>query len=296
MPAKGIGISPYFKKAAAAAVTPSPLIASWYAALSVKPSAALLTALNTLVNGMNTDGDWTELDFLAVVAGMETQEQALLPLKSTSGDIMLNVDLGGGGIVIDNSGATANGTDVINSKWNPNDNGSKWTLNSAFYGVYMQTQTVNTGQIFGSYSTPDDVNFYLSQISITQAAGSVSVTTPSNRPLNGGATAFGSVSKAKAGSNIPVYAGIKRTASNAGIAFINGNSSANNTSTPLGRSATDILLCGVNQTDSLGTDNIIACTTFIQRALLCGSGIVSQANTGARLNTFFVSRSLNPYV
>ena len=150
MPAKGIGISPYFKKAAAAAVTPSPLIASWYAALSVKPSAALLTALNTLVNGMNTDGDWTELDFLAVVAGMETQEQALLPLKSTSGDIMLNVDLGGGGIVIDNSGATANGTDVINSKWNPNDNGSKWTLNSAFYGVYMQTQTVNTGQTFGS--------------------------------------------------------------------------------------------------------------------------------------------------
>ena len=63
MPAKGIGISPYFKKAAAAAVTPSPLIASWYAALSVKPSSALLTSLNTLVNGMNTDGDWTELDF-----------------------------------------------------------------------------------------------------------------------------------------------------------------------------------------------------------------------------------------
>jgi len=47
----------------------------WYDSLSVKPSAGLWSDLQTLYDGMVSDGDWVEMDFFSMIACMETNEQ-----------------------------------------------------------------------------------------------------------------------------------------------------------------------------------------------------------------------------
>ena len=114
-------------------VQPNAFISSWYNALSVKPSETLLTDLNTLTAGMDADGDWTELDFFALSAGMETEEQALRPLKTTGSATMTNFDNGSGGLVWSVNGWAANGVDLILSGYNPFSNAVKYALNSASF-------------------------------------------------------------------------------------------------------------------------------------------------------------------
>ena len=297
MPAKGIGISPYFKKAAAAAVTPSPLIASWYTALSVKPSAALLTALNTLVDGMNTDGDWTELDFFALAGGMETQEQALRPLKTTGSATMTNFDNGGGGLTWTVNGFQGNNTDVILTGFNPSSNGVKYVLNSAYLGFFGNT-TLNTSVasfVVGIDYSPDDVVFYETTLKRTMTA--TTLTTASSYCLNS-STLNTSASKTKTSgnANFPYYIVNKRTGAANNIMWNTGVQTANNTGATTGIPNEQLVMMGfVTNYPSTGVV-YTGCPADYGRATLCGSGNVSQTNTGSRLNTFFSARSLNPYV
>ena len=301
MPAKGIGISPYFKKAAAAAVTPSPLIAAWYAALSVKPSSALLTSLNTLVNGMNTDGDWTELDFFSLSAGMETEEQALRPLKTTGNSVQTSVDFNGGVNFLPwtANGWATNGDGGILSGYNPFSNGVKYTLNSAFAAFYGNTRvnTSTTNSLCGGDYTTDEVSYFITTPSLNIVATSLSNGAsrgPNDNSTNNSATK----SKTSGDSNVPFYSGIKRTASNSKIAFINNINSAVlgivSTGVPNGEFASvgtySTNLISGNGGTAIGSGRLYA------RATIFGSGLVSQTNTGSRLNTFFQARGLNPYV
>jgi len=305
MPAKGIGISPYFKKAAAAAVTPSPLIASWYAALSVKPSSALLTSLNTLVNGMNTDGDWTELDFFSLSAGMETEEQALRPLKTTGSATMTNFDNGGGGLVWTVNGWAANGTDVIKTGLDLSLNSVKFTLNSAFMSFFGNTRTASAAarDAMGVIYNYDDLNEYYSIVNRQRAASSLNinnlnVNTPLYKP--DGVTLETPSTATKSGitignANVPYYMGNKRTGASSCISFVNGVNGAANTSTTSIIPVGEVCIMGYYNNHYLD-QSYVGFTSDYGRASLIGSGNVSQTNTGSRLNTFFVSRSLNPYV
>lgn len=301
MPAKGIGISPYFKKASAAAVTPSPLIAAWYAALSVKPSAALLTALNTLVNGMNTDGDWSELDFLSVSAGMETEEQALRPLKTTGNSVQTSVDFSGGVNFLpwSTNGWASNGDGGILSGYNPFSNGVKYTLNSAFAAFYGNTRvnTISTIILCGGDYTADEISFFLTSPSLSASATSLT-TTLGRGPNDNSINNIASKSKTSGDSNVPFYSGIKRTASNSKIAFVNNINSAALGIISTGVPNVEFASVGSYETDLIGGNGGIAIASgrLYARAALFGSGLISQTNTGSRLNTFFVSRGLNPYV
>lgn len=115
----------------------SPFLLSWYNSLTQgKPSQALLNALNTIMDGLNSDGIRTELDLFHLVGGMETDEQRLKPLISTSGSNFTNVN----SATLDSTGVTGNGTtSYLNLSWNPATNGVKFTQNDHSYGFYTRT-------------------------------------------------------------------------------------------------------------------------------------------------------------
>nr|WP_298655706.1 hypothetical protein [uncultured Flavobacterium sp.] len=299
MPGIGRGISPFLKRNLASAVAPNAFILSWYNALSVKPSAALTSALNDLTAGMNTDGDWTELDFFALAAGMETQEQALRPLKTTGSATMTNFDNGGGGLVWSVNGWAANTLDVIRTGYNLSTNSVKYTLNSAFIGFYGNTRanTETSASVFSVYYTVDALTQYQSDLIRTTDGTSVTVNCP---PLNIDTSGFNSsISKSKTNgnANFPYYIGLKRTGAAASIAFINGSNSSNNTSPSSLIPVGEIPFMGILNNDiATPAQDWTGMESGYGRAGLIGSGSVSQDNTGSRLNTFFTARGLSPYV
>lgn len=126
---------------------PSPLIEDWYDSLTVKPSLGLLYALNTLVEGMDADGNWEKLDFFALMAGMETDEQRLKPLVTTSGEDMVEV----GTTYLGSDGFHGNGLDsYIDTRWNSVDNGTNFTTSNAIVGVYVAGQMTTVKSVMGN--------------------------------------------------------------------------------------------------------------------------------------------------
>lgn len=138
-------------------VVPNALITPWYNALAVKPSNALLTALNDLSQGLFDDGNWQKTDLLGIAAGMETEEQQLKPLISTSGDDFVK---NGNPVMNTNGINTGGGAGYLDLKWNPTDDGSQYTLNSAFvssfYGnddiLYVQAALGSFNSVGGASS------------------------------------------------------------------------------------------------------------------------------------------------
>ena len=115
-------------------VIPSPLILTWYNSLAVKPSNALLTSLNTLAEGLDADANWAKLDLFGLVAGMETDEQRLRPLITTSGDDFV---ISGVPVLNANGIRNAGGAGYLDLKWNPTDDGSQYSINSAFISTQI---------------------------------------------------------------------------------------------------------------------------------------------------------------
>jgi hypothetical protein len=123
-------------------IPPSPLIQTWYNGLLVKPSNNLMTALNTLVDGLDADGNWDKLDLFGLLAGLETEEQRLKPLITTSGEDFVKI----GNPTLNNNGGKNNasfGSDYLDLKWNPTDDGIQYTLNSAFISTYQGNFPIN---------------------------------------------------------------------------------------------------------------------------------------------------------
>lgn len=136
MPGLGLGISPFFYKPTGGSTPPTSLLQSWYDSLSVKPSAGLWSDLNTLADTLNAAGKWAEFDFFAMIAAMETDEQRLRPLITTSGSDITAVN----SPTLDANGVTGNGTSsYLNFNWNPTAHSVKFTLNNSCYGVYNST-------------------------------------------------------------------------------------------------------------------------------------------------------------
>lgn len=144
-------------------VLPSALLLTWWTSLAVKPSNALMTSLNALVDGLNADGNWAKLDFFELIAGMETNEQRLRPLITTSGDDVLIV----GAPIINANGVRNNAAaGYLNLKWNPTDNGIQYTNNSAFISTYVGSAIAPFGSIAAFMGWANqytaDANSYLS--------------------------------------------------------------------------------------------------------------------------------------
>jgi hypothetical protein len=95
----------------------SPLLQTWYNSLIVKTSPALTTKLSVFMDGLDSDGVLADSYLIAPVGfGLETDEQRLRPLKTTSGDDLVAVN----SPTITSTGITGDGSNsYIDLKWNP---------------------------------------------------------------------------------------------------------------------------------------------------------------------------------
>ena len=123
----------------------SPFISNWYNALSVKPSQSLLDSLNELYDGIDADSNML-FDLLHPIGGLETMEQRVTPIISTSGTSFVNVNGG----TLNANGFTGDGaTSYLNLNWNPSTNGVNYSLNNACFGVYSRTNSQSANADMG---------------------------------------------------------------------------------------------------------------------------------------------------
>jgi hypothetical protein len=222
----------------------SPYLIEWYNSLSVKPSKGLLRDLNSLMDGLASNAIYPSLDLFHPIGGMETDEQRLRPIKTTSSTKTFTAV---NSPTLNVNGVTGDGaTNYINTNWNPSTNGVAYTLNSAFYGVYSRTQgalganaaSVWDGTNINTLNTRfTDDRFYGR---INQSAGtSFSVANTDGRGLFV----------------------VKRTASNAVALFKNGSSIATASDVSTARPVGDLYLCSRNNSgtaDSFWAGNAAA--------------------------------------
>lgn len=122
-------------------------LVAWYNALAVKPTQGLLDDLNDMMDSI-PQASFDEADLFHPIAGLETEEQRLKPIKSTSGLDFVKVGTG----TLDASGWQGNGTDgYLNLRWQPSTNGVKYLLNNAMYAFHIATNNVNLGCPLGAY-------------------------------------------------------------------------------------------------------------------------------------------------
>lgn len=125
-----------------------PLVETWYNALvGAKPSCELMFDLNKLVEGLDTDGNLNEMDLIHVMAGMETDEQRLLPLFTSSGTPFSTVNT----VTMNAYGVKGNGTDsYIDTNWAAAVNAVYYLQDSCSMLIKSKHPTGYTGMAIGS--------------------------------------------------------------------------------------------------------------------------------------------------
>jgi len=256
----------------------------WYDSLSVKPSAGLWTDLKIMADGMNEDGDWEEADLISVHAALETDEQRLRPFKTTSGDDFIPTNSPTLSVEGYNS---SDGSDrLIDCKWNPVDNGVKFTENNAYIGIYgvSKTSTGSGNEIFGASNENGDFGNCIISTSLTTTA----ITNASQTMINGYFNTTSTPSKTGLSNTIKrYYVGIKRTSSSSITKYINGVQNVVG-SLSTGLTPYDFSILGVNYGGVYST-----ATLHTSRACIVGSSLIDHDRVAARLNTFFASRGLS---
>ena len=144
------------------------LVASWYNALSIKPTPASITRLNTFVTQI---GNVADFDVISLVAGLETDEQRLRPLKTTSPDVFAIITSVANDYTLNFNGFKANGG-VINMKWNPKDDAVATSTNSQSVSIFNTSNEVGNSIEVGAlannnsetliFSRYNDGNMYAS--------------------------------------------------------------------------------------------------------------------------------------
>jgi len=245
----------------------------WYDSLSVKPSAGLWTDLKIMADGMNSDGDWVEADFVSLNAALETDEQRYKPLKTTSSSDIENVSSTPS---TSSAGIIADGLSTVSSKWNPSVNKVKYTLNSAYFGQYINTNTVDYFS-----QTSGDSSFSSSNTVVASLQGDNSF------------QSFDYGLMHNDGEDSPqIFLNPPDLSQNLfySVSVNGGNiySKLNNlsdllSSSPISIPNVELLIIDL-------TSDKINC-----RATIAGSGLINHNRIAARLNTFFASRGLTTY-
>lgn len=106
--------------------------------LSVQPSAAFKSAINTLVLTLKADGNWTTLDRLWIHAA-EVQQHATISLVNPTSTAITEVN---SPTWTANQGYTGNGsTQYLNTNFNTSSSGVNYTQNSNCIGIYSRNNT-----------------------------------------------------------------------------------------------------------------------------------------------------------
>jgi len=264
--------------------TPVSVLQTWYDSLSIKPSAGLWSDLKTMADGMNSDGDWSEMDFMSMIACMETDEQRLRPLKTTSGNDMVKVGaptLNASGVVNPSPGSL----NYINTKWNPTSNAVKYTVNNAFLAAYGDTVTSTTAQLFVAGAAETSPSF--TNTALIEIWANSTTSLRSKGYLHDGNSGAGFSTKSGLSNAAKRYfGGIKRSGSTL-TKFINNGTPVTASLASVGMPNLELLLLASNFDGSITAD-----TTHIIRTLVFGSSLIDNTRVYTRLNTFFTARGL----
>jgi len=264
-----------------ASVTPSPLIEDWYDSLSVKPSNALMTDLNTLVDGIDSDGNWSLLDLFGLIAGMETQEQQLKPLITTSGEDFVIV----GTPILNSNGARNNtGAGYLNLKWNPVDDGVQYAADSAFISTQIGEAIATFGSEAGFMGAFDESQpaaegtSYLTYADspTNRVSGAINfdgVTSTTPGIVNGTTTYY--LANVIVGGNYTIYKNAVTNSLSADAATILTN--------------LDFYGCDFSYSDGSPASSF---DNALLRHFMAGNGTANQTEIQTRLNTFYSSRGL----
>lgn len=214
----------------------------WYNSLTgAKPSRTLLRDLNNLMWGLENAGILSELDLFHPIGGLETDEQRLKPIISTSGNDFTNVN----SVTLNSNGATGNGSSsYLNLNWNPNTDGVKYVLNNAHIACYSRTDVAENSTDISAYNGTTQFTGFNIKWGDGNWYCNIHKTSSSMTYANANSLGF--------------YIG-QRTASTAQESFKNGVSIASNTLASVGIPNYDVYACGRNNAgtaDSFSTRNL----------------------------------------
>jgi hypothetical protein len=289
-PAIGIGISPFLRYGSGS--VPASVLQSWYDSLIVKPSAGLWSDLKIMADGMNTDGDWSEMDLFGSVAGLETDEQRLRPFKTTSGNDCIiegspNLSINGIDDPFDTSSA---GLDL---QWNPYVDGNKFTQNSAYICGFGITKISNiSGRTFMG-GIEEIIGVVVSKSVISIDSDNTNMIILNGSELNG-ISNQGASSKALLNSTKTFVIGIKRTDSANIVKYVNDNqfnSSIGSSVLPINGNIGFYGYYYYLDGSPLFT-GFIGTQTY-GRGYIAGSSLIDHNRVANRLNTFYASRGLS---
>jgi hypothetical protein len=259
---------------AVATVEPNALLQDWWDNLVVKPSNSLMTALNELSAGLDADGNWALLDLFGLLGGMETQEQQLSPLITTSSSQFTIMDTP----TLNVNGLSNNGgLGYLDLNWNPSINGVQYSLNNAFFSTYVVNEagyitTIAMGAVDTVLPSESDIQD-LEEVYITGAIN-VDIDNQPDLPyiITGDLSYYGAV-KINSG-NLTLYK--------------NSNNDTVPAEPPVGLVNLSFFGAGINAD---GVPNLGSNNSFF-RHFMAGSGSADQTEIMNRLNTFYAARGL----
>ena len=123
-----------------------------YDVFSVKPTAAIAAAQNTMVAGLVDGGYWAGLDWF-YDAGSYAEADVLINWVNPG-----TYTLTKNGVItwVQNTGVTSNGTTgYYATGWNPSVGGFNYIQNDAMVGIYVRNNAQDDGYIFGINAAHD---------------------------------------------------------------------------------------------------------------------------------------------
>lgn len=243
-----------------------PVLRNWLNKLSFSPSNPICKDLQELILGLRNDGNLSELDLFDIIGGLESDEQRLTPLISSSGSTFTAVN----SPTLDVNGVTGNGTNsYLNLNYNTSTNGVKYTQDSACFGFYCRTDSIEANGIsIGGNSNNSYV--YLKR----SAGGNIitRINTSSDfSTANANPTSTGLFSMA-------------RTSSSASSFFKNGVSIQSGSSTSAALSSSSWYLCRSASGDYSARN---------YASVHIGSGNINQVELYNRVQTYMTKRGIN---
>jgi len=237
------------------------VLTNWLNKLSFSPSNDSCKALNTLLKGMRDDGNLIEMDLFHTIGGLQTDEQRLTPLISTSGLAFTTVN----SPTLDSTGVTGSsaGASYVNLNWAPSTNGMKWTSTSASLGTYCRTNDAATVSNMGSAASFDS----------TRRAGDLFYWRINDSGGNNAANT----------SSLGLST-VRRIASDSTEIYMNGVSKGTGTTATTGLDATAFTLCRHSGSGS-SNRNLSLC--------FAGSGNINVVSLYTRIQTYMTERGLN---
>lgn len=222
----GLGFS---RRRAVSAASYTAEATAYFAAMSVQPSGARKSTLDTLISSLKSSGVWAKLDWLSVMAAHDAQAARLNAVNPAQAMTAVNTPT-----FTTDRGYAGNGTSsYLDTAWNPFTAGGKFAQNDCAMGIWIGTEVSSGAQYdIGNSNAAMCARNAGTALITAQSASSSTLTLPA-------ATSIG-------------FTSWSRTSSTAGTAYKNGASTGAIATTSTALRNAPLILCGANSS-STGT-------------------------------------------